>query len=212
MAFVDEDKEVPLWEIIQQREGRLPRRTPVKITAVIFNPRAIPDFAKHLNIVFGALLQALRFQKLAFVFKRTHFPLQVGFNHRQSGLQLLRTHRILAGREDAHVGKLVNFLARQGFHFIQFVNFIPEKFHTDCDFRVGRRENLHRIPTNTEGGTLKIHIVAGVLKLDKLAKQRATLPLIPGTNGQRKTEIFFRRPQAVNAGHRCHHDNVFTLH
>ena len=63
MAFVYEHQKFALGEVIEQGKGRVAYLSAVKITAVIFNPATIPDFAHHFNIVMGALFQPLCFEQ-----------------------------------------------------------------------------------------------------------------------------------------------------
>ena len=56
MALVDKDEEIPRREIIEQSEGGFSDLTAGKITAVVFNPTALPNLTHHFEVVLGALL------------------------------------------------------------------------------------------------------------------------------------------------------------
>ena len=108
--------------------------------------------------------------------------------------------------------QLVQPIARQSLHFINFFNLVPEKLQTNRHFGIRRRENFQRISANTERRTFEIGIVSGILQFYQLPHQLVAFPFHTRAQRQRQTEIFLRRAQPVNAGHRSHDDNVFSFH
>ena len=108
--------------------------------------------------------------------------------------------------------KLVDAIARKRFHFVNFIDFVAEIFHADRDFGSRRGEYFQRVAAHAEGGTAEVRIGTGVLQFHKFAHQRVARVLHAGTKRNRKAEIFFGRAQAVDAGYRSHHDDVFPLH
>ena len=64
MRLVDE-RDVVVGEVVEKRIRRRAGRTPVEVARVVLDARGVAELAHHLQVVLGALLEAVRFQDLA---------------------------------------------------------------------------------------------------------------------------------------------------
>ena len=63
MGLVNNEQKI-LGKIVHQRKGRLARLASRQMPRIVFDAGAIAHLVHHFQIVIGALLQALRLQKL----------------------------------------------------------------------------------------------------------------------------------------------------
>ena len=68
MGFVDKQQKI-FRKIVEQRKRRRTRFTPGHDSRIVFDSLAKSRFAKHLDIIFRALLYALSFEQLALTLK-----------------------------------------------------------------------------------------------------------------------------------------------
>ena len=68
MAFVDEHQMI-VRQIVEQRGRRFARQASGEMARVVFDAVAVADLADHFQIEHGALVEALRFDQLAFLFE-----------------------------------------------------------------------------------------------------------------------------------------------
>jgi len=73
VRFVDEHDEVAR-NVVEQRRRWLTGQPPGKMARIIFDAVAVADLAHHLEIEHGPLMQALRFEQLAFRFELRAVP------------------------------------------------------------------------------------------------------------------------------------------
>ena len=62
MGFIDDNQGI-VGQVLEQRRRRLSRGAPRQVARVVLDAGAIAQLADHLDIVPGALLQALRFDQ-----------------------------------------------------------------------------------------------------------------------------------------------------
>ena len=210
VALVDEDEEI-LREVIEQREGGLPRLPPVEVARIVLHARAVPDLFEHFKIVLGALGEALRLQKLPLVLERLDLPFEVFLDHGKGALQAFGAHRIVARGEDDGVLQGRDDLARHDVLFAERVDLVAEKFDADGDFGIGSGEDLHDVPAHAEGGALEIDVVAGIVDLDEAAQKFVARHLLPGAQRDAEAEELLGRAQAVDAGDGGDDDDVVPL-
>src|SRR6185369_5452529 len=66
MAFVDEKQKVA-WKVTEQSRRRLSGLAAGKMPRIVFDPGTEAHFLEQFEIVEGPLLEALRFEQLAFI-------------------------------------------------------------------------------------------------------------------------------------------------
>ena len=210
VALVDEDEEI-LREVIEQREGGLPRLPPVEVARIVLHARAVPDLFEHFKIVLGALGEALRLQELPLVLERFDLPFEIFLDHGKGALQAFGAHRIVARGEDDGVLQGRDDLARDDVLLAERVDLVAEKFDADGDFGIGSGENFHDVPAHAEGGALEIDVVAGIVDLDEAAQKFVARHLLPGAQRDAEAEELLGRAQAVDARDGGDDDDVVPL-
>ena len=68
MRLVDE-RDVVIGEVVQKRIRRGASRAPVEVARIVLDARGVAELAHHLQVVLGALLEAVRLQDLALSFQ-----------------------------------------------------------------------------------------------------------------------------------------------
>ena len=210
MALVHKEDKI-LREVVQQRGGRGTRLPAGDDPAVILDAGAVAQLPHHLHIVPGALVDALGLNKLAVI-------LEVGLALRQLPLDLL--HRplhlllggdVVAGGVDGHVLQHPLGLTGDGVDLRDAVDLVPKELHPDGVAVGVHRVNLHRVPPDPEHIALEGHVVAVVADLHQLTQQLIPWVLLPLPQGDDHVGVVDGIPQAVDAGHRRHHDDVPPL-
>ena len=210
VAFVDKHEEV-IGEVIEESERRFARPSAVEIAAVIFHAAAIADLAHHLDVVTGALFEALRFQQLAVVAEGPHFVFEIALDGGERRLHLGAAHGVVAGGEDTGVLELRRHLARDHLFLAEAVDLVAEKFDADGDLGIAGGEDLHDVAAHAEGRAGKVDILALVLQLDQAAEEVVARHRVAGAQGDGEVEVLFRRAQAVDAGDGGDDEHVAAL-
>ena len=210
MALVHKEDKI-LREVVQQRGGRRARLPAGDDPAVILDAGAVAQLPHHLHIVAGALVDALGLDELAVI-------LEVGLALRQLPLDLL--HRplhlllggdVVAGGVNGHVLQHPLGLTGDGVDLRNAVDLVPKELHPDGVAVGVHRVNLHRVPPDPEHIALEGHVVAVVADLHQLPQQLIPWVLLPLPQGDDHVGVVDGVPQAVDAGHRRHHDDVPPL-
>ena len=101
--------------------------------------------------------------------------------------------------------------AGQGVNLGNAVDLVPEKLHPDGKLAHIGQIDIHRVAVHPELIAYKIHVVALVLQGDQLFAQLVPLHLHPGAQADDHTAVVDGVAQRVDAGHRCHNDDVPPL-
>ena len=180
------------------------------MAGVIFDSFAGADFHHHLDIVVGALLQALRLQQFSVIPE----PLQPLFQLRFDGfghqLHVIPVGDVMGRRENGNVVPHAGNLPGHRVHLFNGINFIAEHLHTDRLFAAGRID-IDNISPGSEGATVKIHIVSVVLHIHQFPNHVRPIHLHTRPQGQQLIPVGIRASQAVDAGHAGHHNGIRSL-
>ena len=101
--------------------------------------------------------------------------------------------------------------AGQGVELRNAVDLIPEELHPDGQLTHIGQINVHRISVDAELVADKIYIVALVLQGNQLLAQFIPLHLHAGPQTDDHAAVVDGVAQRVDAGHRCHNNNVPPL-
>ena len=71
VALVDDEEEV-IREVVEETEGALTWLATIEVAGVVLDTRAVAQLADHLQVVGGALIEALGFEGTAFVLQLLH--------------------------------------------------------------------------------------------------------------------------------------------
>ena len=101
--------------------------------------------------------------------------------------------------------------AGQGVELGNAVDFVPKKLHPDGQLAHISQIDIHRVAVHSELIAHKIHVVALVLQGDQLFAQLVPLHLHPGAQADDHTAVVDGVAQRVDAGYRCHNDDIPPL-
>ena len=85
VRLVDHHEEVAR-EVVEQRERRLPGRAAVEHARVVLDAVAVAELLHHLEVVLGALAQAVRLEQLALLLEHRDVPLELLADRRGGAL------------------------------------------------------------------------------------------------------------------------------
>ena len=170
MALINEDDEI-LGEIIQQGVGHAAGGAPAQHAGVILDALAEADLLQHLDIVVGALGNALRLDEFIVGPEIFHPFITFPPDLLDPGHEPLPGDDVVGGRVDGHMAHHIFHFAGHGIDLADAVHLITEKLHPDGSLAGIGREDFHHIPAHTEFITDEIDIVALVLDLHQLADQ-----------------------------------------
>jgi len=99
MAFIDEQK-IVIREVVEKRGRGIPHRPTSKMTGIILDSIAIPDFLNHLHIKLGSFFDSLFFNIFFYLPESQHTLFQLILNclHRLSSFP--GRLDVVAGREN----------------------------------------------------------------------------------------------------------------
>ena len=137
VRLVDEHQEI-VGEVVQQRPGRAPRRAPSQVAGVVLDTRAIARLPQHLQVVAGALLQALGLQQLILLLQLGQPLLQLLLDVFEGLHQLLLGRDEVLGRIDLDGLVLGQHLAGQGVQLHDALDLVAPELEPIGELAVGR--------------------------------------------------------------------------
>ena len=167
MGFVDKQQKI-LREIVEQCKRRRTGFAPGHDSRIVLDSLAKSRFAKHLYIIFRALLYALSFEQLALTLKLSDALGHLIIYLFDRALHLFLRNDIVGRGIYCDMGQHALDLTCQGVYLRYAVNFVAEKFNSDCVFARLRREYLKHISANTKLVSDEIYIIALILYFNEL--------------------------------------------
>ena len=206
VGLVDDAKEV-LREVVDEGVGRLARRAAVQMPRVVLDAGAKSHGLQHLQVVVHAHLQALGLQELP-LFLELHEALAQLVLNRAESLVHLRPRRNVVGRgPDGQRLVAIQHLARDLVNLVDGLDLVPPELDADGMVGVGR-EHVQRVAPHAEGAALLLVVVAVVLDVDELMDDLVAIHLLLLVDEHRHARVVHGAADAVDAAHRCHHDDV----
>ena len=170
VRFVYKEHKI-LWEIIQQSCACFPWFSARKYRRIVFYAFAGANFLKHFHIVHCTLCNALCFDKLAFFSKLFNLTVHFVLNTLKGFFQFFIRYDVVACRENRKMAYSVFNFASKMVNLSDSVNFVAKELYAICCFMTICRIHFHNIATYTELIADKVHIVAFILKLNKVFHQ-----------------------------------------
>ena len=118
---------------------------------------------------------------------------------------------VVGGRENAGVLQHRQHMTADNVNLADAVNFIAKEFNPQGVFMLPCRNDLHRIPPDTEGAPAEVHIIPFVLNIDQVAKQFFTAHGHPGAKGNHLPLVFAGVAHGVDTAYGCHNDDILPL-
>ena len=130
VALVDDAQEV-FREVIDERIRGLARSAPVKMARVVLNPRAEAHRLDHFQVVIRAHLQALRFEKLAFLLELLQSLAQFVLDSADCPIKLRTCGNVVGSRPNGKGLVFVENLARDVVDLGDRLNLVTPELHAD---------------------------------------------------------------------------------
>jgi len=210
MALIDEQQGV-FRQIFEQGRRRFARQATGEEAGVILDPRATAGGGDHLQVEIGPLFQPLVLQQLAlrlqlfqpfgkFVADRFHRL----FQRRARG-------DVVRIRIDADIIEVRDLLPGQGIELGNLLDIVAKEADPPGGVLIMRWEDFEAVATHPEIAALKRRVVALILQGDELADDLPLVDHLPFLQVEDHRRIGFDRPDAIEAGHRRHDDDVVAL-
>ena len=207
VTLVDEEHEV-LGEVVQQGVGGRSGGPALDNPGVVLNARAVPQLLHHLDVVHGALLDALGLHQLVLAVEVGHPLLQLLIDLLDGGVHLLLGSDIVVGRPDGDGGQAADRGTGDHVDLADPVDLVPEELHPHGGVLPVGGPDLHRVPPYSEGVALKGHVVAAVPDVHQPLEQGGDGDLHAHPQGHHHLLKVLRLAQSIDAGHRGYHDHV----
>ena len=174
---------------------------------VVLDTGAEAHGLQHLQVVVHTHLQTLSLKKLPLLLELHEALAQLVLN-RAEGLVHLRTRRDVVGRRpDGQRLVGVQHLARDLVDLVDGFDLVPPELDAHRMVGVGR-EHIQRVTPHAEGAALLLVVVAVVLDVDELVDDLVAVHLLLLVDEHRHAGVVHGAADAVDAAHRCHHDDV----
>ena len=181
------------------------------MSGVVLDPGAESRFLHHFHIKVGTFRNSLSLDQLVLAFKVFHLLLHLFQNGICRMTDLLLRYYIMRCRKNRCMAFHTFDLTCKHINICDTLDLISEKLHPYCPVRRVRRKDLQYITPDTEGSTVKIHLISCVLDINQLFDNLITVPLHPRTKRNHHVKKFLRRTQAVDTGYRRNHYHILTL-
>jgi hypothetical protein len=168
------------------------------------------NFAHHLQVEHRPLVQPLRLQELPFLLQPAAIFVQLALD-RLGGLlgALARGHEMRL-REHRDVSDLAEDLAGQRVEPGQFVHLVAEEADPQCVLLVGGHD-FDDIAAHAERAAPELDVVALVLDLHQFSQDLVAVDPLADLEREQHAVVRLGRPQAVDARHTGHDDDVAAL-
>ena len=166
---------------------------------IVLNAGAEACLKHHLNIKARSLLDTLCLQELILALKVRYSLLHLLPDISRRLNHLLARHNIVRSREYCHMRKLRLLLTGKHIYLREPVYLIPEELNPYSPVRGCRREYLKHISSYPEGASLKIHVISGILIVDKLPYNLVPVLLHTRTQRYNHALVIYRASKSIYA-------------
>ncbi len=174
---------------------------------IVLDARAVAHGLEHLEVVGGALRQALRFQDAVSRLELGHARLKLFRDGAQRLRDLGALRHIVRGRPDGNGVKLAHDLARHLVHLGNELDLVAKEADAQRVFCVGRK-HVNGVTAHAEVATLDVVVVAVVLDVDQRMDEVVALKRLVLADGGRQTRVILGAADTIDAAHGCHHNDV----
>ena len=197
VRLVDHDEEVAR-EVVEQRERRLTRRAAVEHARVVLDAVAVAELLHHLEVVLGALAQAVRLEQLALLLELRDVPLELLADHGSGALDRRRRRHVVRGRVDRDLVLARVDLAAERVEVRDRLDLVAEQRDAVGRLRI-RRLHLDDVAARAEAPAAEHHVVAAVLDVDEGPQQLVARVALAHPHGHQLLLVLARRAEAVDA-------------
>ena len=206
VRLVDEDDEVGREEV-EQRVRRRARRAAVEVARVVLDPVAEAELLHHLEVVLGALPDAVRLEHLALRLEQLDLLLELVADLLGGALDRRLRGHVLRRREDRQVVELAVDLAGERVEVRDLLDLVAEERDAVGRLHV-RGLDLDHVALDAEPAAAEQRVVARVLDVDQLAQHEVAVVLLALGEQDDALLVLLRRAEAVDARDRGDDDHV----
>ena len=206
VALVD-DAEHVLGEVVDQGIGRLARLAAVEVARVVLDAVAEPHGLEHLEVVGGALCEALGLEELVGSLELGHTTLELLADSLERAANLGPLGHVVRCRPDGDGVELADDLARDVVDLGDELDLVSKEAHAQRVLGVWR-EHIHGISPHAEGPAREVVVVAVVLDVDERLDEVVALERLVLRDVGGKPRVVLRAADAVDTAHRSDHDHV----
>ncbi len=206
VRLVDEDDEV-LLEVIEQRERMGARPTALEDARVVLDPVAEAELLHHLEVVFGALPDAMRLEHPSLSLEVLDLLLELVPDLLDRALDCRLGRDVLRRGPDREVVEPREDLPRDRVEVGDLLHLVAEEGDPVGRLLV-RGLHLDDVALDAEAATPEHRVVAHVLRVDQLPQDEVAVVLGAHLEVGHPVAPLLRRSQAVDAGHRRDDDHV----
>ena len=202
-------QQVILREKIEQGARARPRRPAGKVPRVILDAGAEPHFLHHLEVVFGAHLEALGFEQFPLLFELGDPFAQLRTYRQQRRPELFGRQDELLARINGNGLKRFERPARQRVEARQALDLVAEKLQPQTVFAAGGAD-FDGVAAHAELAASEFDVVARVEQIHQPAKQLLTRHFHSGADGDNHRLVILFAADAVDAGDARHDHHVLA--
>ena len=198
MRLVDDEQEI-LGEIVDERGGGLARNAPGEMSRVVLDPLAEPHLLHHLEVVHGALFEALLLEEPARLVVKIETFAQLGADRLDGGAHLLLGRHVVRPGVDGVAVDLAFDLAAQGVDLFHRFDLVAEEFDANGGLVLVDREHLDDVATHAERAAVKVDVVALVLNVHQTPQELVAPKFFPFDELDEKPVVALGRTDAIDA-------------
>ena len=169
VALVDDGEEV-VREVVQQAERSHAGPSPIEVTRVVLDARAISHLAHHLHVIGHTLVQALGLGEAVLAGERSHLVLAVKVNLPHGGLHAFLGGHKDVGRENLESLHVLGGHLRLAVEHLDALDLVAPKDDAQHDVLIAQ-EHVNRVTLDTEGTHLQFCVAAGVQGVHQAVQQ-----------------------------------------
>ena len=208
VALVDDEQKV-FWEKVEQTVGAHARLATVEVARIVFDARAVAEFANHFEVVAHAFLETLGFERFALLFEERDLRHQIvldlmngqvlaffGGHEEVGGVDLVLVERTEAG-------------SRQTVHLFDAVDLVAPEIDAQHVVGIGQKD-VDRVTFHAEVAARRGNVVAGVERIDESAQEHVHRDGLPRAQ---QDDILIEGggiAHTVDATHRRNDHHVFA--
>ena len=115
----------------------------------------------------------------------------------------------MASREDVHLVLFADNLAGQWMQGHDLLDLITKHLNSDCELFI-HRNDLYGIAADAEGASFKCNVIALVLNIHELSKERVSIDRVTDAKADHAIDILLWRTEAIDTRDGRDNDDIST--
>ncbi len=206
VALVDHEQPV-VGEVVEQRERRVARPTPVEVPAVVLDPAARPDLGEHLEVVLGPHAEPLGLEQLALALELAQALAELRLDRGDGAAHRLVAGDVVRRREDDKLVELAEELPGERVEAGDPLDLVPEELDPHRGLLV-RGVQLDRVAADPELAADQVLIVPVVLEVDEAPEDGALVVRLARVEHEDPVPVLLGRAETVDGRDRGDDDHV----